>query len=302
MISAEIVDSFAVSGAYINSSMKNITKSPDMFAFCAYCSNYGNLSMSHAIPKAAFKTMLRAGSGKAIGIPKGDGDAHLTSDTGEAPLLCEKCENDFNRNFDGPLTNALKVLENEIKKQGLRTTIDFPANQMAHAVGSVAWRIARSDALMFSEVVLSPKHMEELDALIRLPSDEVLKHCTVRIGRLIDKTPRKSGGFGDELMGQFMKGPGVFSTQKKRNGKFGHFMMDWTMFGFIVHIIVPRLPYPKSKNFGGLKRGATQIRAVPVDMLEYPPMRDALVAGFAAQEEDRLSPALKKRADKRSKN
>ena len=97
-------------------------------------------------------------------------------------------------------------------------------------------------------------------------------------------------------MRQFIKVPEAYSIRTKSKGKFDRFALDWTMFGFLIHLIVPRLVYPKSKDFGGLKRNATQINAVHIDMFKYRPLRDALVAGYAAQEEGRLSPALKKRA------
>jgi hypothetical protein len=257
--------------------------------------------MSHAIPRAAFKAMLATGNGNAIGIPYDDDrNAHLTSDTGDAPLLCDSCEREFNRNFDAPLINALKSLENEIFVHGVRAPVNFSANQLAHAVVSVAWRIWRSPAFMYSEVVLDQRDAQELDALLRLPTDDVLKNCTVRLARLTDPTPQERGGFGQELMGQFVKAPQVYSLRTKSRGKFDRFAMDWTMFGFLIHLIVPRFLYPRSKKFGGLKRDALQISAVPVDMLQYPPLMDALIAGYAAQEEGRLSRTLKKRATNRS--
>lgn len=256
--------------------------------------------MSHAIPRAAFTSML-AGTGNAIGIPYGDGNAHLTSDTGDAPLLCDSCEQNFNRIFDGPLVNALKSLENGILANGFRESIASDANQLAHAAVSIAWRICRSPAQMYSEVKLSHPHMKELDRVLRLPSDSILRNCTVRLGRLADGTPTTSGGFGQELMKQFIKAPETYSLRTKSNGKLDRFAIDWTMFGFLIHLIVPRLPYPKSKDFGGLKPNSTQIKAVRVDMFKYRPLKDALVAGYAAQEEGRLSPSLKKRDARRIK-
>ena len=265
---------------------------------CAYCFKFGALRNSHAIPRAAFTAMLATGNGNAIGIPHGDGNAHLTSDTGDAPLLCDKCEQHFNREFDAPMINALKSLENEILTKGFRASIKFEANHLAHAVVSVAWRICLSPAFMYSEVMLNKRHMQELDALLRLPKGSILRNCTVKLGRLADVTPAASGGFGQDMMGQFIKTPEVYSIRTKPGGKLDRFALDWTMFGYLIHLIVPRLPYPKSKNFRGLKTNATQINAVHTDIFEYQPLVDALVAGYAAQEEERLSPTLKKRSAK----
>jgi hypothetical protein len=266
-----------------------------MNGHCGFCLKFSRLCLSHAIPKAAFKTLMSAGNGNAIGIPKGDGNAHLTSDSGEGFLLCAACEGDFNKNFDGPMTNALKRLDNQIISHGLDTHIDFEANQLAHAVVATAWRICLSPAHMYSEVTISSQHMRELDVLVRKPTHEILRNCSVKISRLSDSTPESTGGFGQEVMRQFIKAPEVYSIKTKKNGKFNRFAMDWTMFGFLVHLIVPQLPYPKSQNFGGLKIGANRIKANSVNMLDYAPLRDALVAGYAAQHEGRVTPSLRRR-------
>jgi hypothetical protein len=279
--------------------MKKSAQFQGMTGFCAFCGKLRQLRMSHAIPRAAFVTML-ANGGNAIGIPNGDGNAHLTSDTGDAPLLCEECEGEFNRKFDGPLTNALKALENEICNDGVRASVDFEANQLAHAIVSVAWRICRSSAHMYSEVALSNDHLRELTELLRRPTDSILNHCTVRLGRLTDPTPEASGGFDQTSMGQLVKTPQPYLLRTKRTGKFDRFALDWTMFGFLIHLIVPRFLYPRSKRFGGLKRGESRISAVPINIFEYAPLDDALMAGYAAHAEGRLSPALKKRDAKRS--
>jgi hypothetical protein len=262
---------------------------------CGFCRKFRRLCMSHAIPKAAFKTLMSAGDGNAIGIPKGDGNAHLTSDSGAGLLLCSACEGIFNKNFDAPMTNALKELDNQIISHGFDTHVTFEANQLAHAVVATAWRICLSPAHMYSEVIVSFQHMRGLDALVRKPTSEILRHCSVKISRLADSTPENIGGFAQETMRQFIKAPEVYSIKTKNYGRFDRLAMEWTMFGFLVHLIVPRLPYPKSQKFDGLKIGSKRVKANPVNILDYGPLRDALVAGFAAQEEGRLTPGLKKR-------
>lgn len=267
---------------------------------CACCSQYRELSMSHAIPRSAFMPIMKVGSGSAIGIPDREGNAHLTSDTGEAPLLCAACEGEFNRQFDGPLANALKTLENEILLQGVQASIEFSADQIAHAVVSIAWRVNRSPAPMYSGVKLHRIHELELDRLLKLPAPEVLKHCSVRVARLVDPSADLGKGFRQAVMGQFIKTPQIYTVRTKRRGKSHGFGMDWTMFGFLINLVVPRLTYPKSKSFGGLKPGQATIQAVPTDVLEYAPLGDALLAGYAAHAEGRMTPALKRRSSKQS--
>lgn len=272
------------------------------FGICPNCQNIRELRLSHAIPKAAYKPLLEAGRGQAIGIPGREGNAHLTSETGDAPLLCDECEGEFNRRFDGPATNALKRLENEILRNGIDARIDFSSDQLAHAVVSIAWRICLSPSQVFREVKPSRSHLNQLTNVLRLPSSEVLKHCSVRLGRLASISDKSADRFRNEKVGQLIKTPDIFSIKVKRYGKLDRFALDWTMFGFLVHCVVPRIPYPRSKSFKGLKRNSNQIWATEVDMLDYPPLRDALAAGYAASAEGRMSPALKRRSAKDEKS
>ncbi len=265
---------------------------------CPYCSESRSLCMSHAIPKAAFKPLFAAGNGNAIGVPKDNSNAHLTSDSGAGYLLCEACEGLFNQNFDGPMTNALKALDTAIVSNGFHSRINFEANQLAHAIVATAWRICLSPAHMYSEVAISDRHLRELDTLMRRPTDEILRHCSVKVSRLSDSTPESSGGFGQDLMRQFIKAPEVYSISTKRNGNPDRFAVDWTMFGFLIQLIVPGLPYSKSQKFAGLKLGATMVAAPPIDVFDYSPLRDALFAGFAAQQQGRITPSLRNRATK----
>ena len=77
---------------------------------CAYCGLLRNLCHSHAIPNAAFKQVFRSSGGQGIAIPAGDENVHQTSESGASFLLCKEHEGTLNRDFDGPLTNALKKL------------------------------------------------------------------------------------------------------------------------------------------------------------------------------------------------
>lgn len=262
---------------------------------CAYCRRDKKLVLSHAIPKAAFRPLLAAGSGSAIGIPDREGVVHRTTDTGEFPMLCAECECEFNRRFDGPLSNALKRLEKAVLSGSTAPILAFSANQLAHAIVAVAWRISRSPANMYLKVNLAAGHLSELEAVLRLPTDQVLRSCTVRVARLTDPLERTGGGFDQSVMGQLIKTPEAFTIKSKKGLPCG-FAMDWTMFGFLIHLIVPRLPFNTNRKFGGLKRGAMKVRAAPVNVLDYAPLRDALVAGVAAHEEGRMTASIKDRA------
>ncbi len=275
-----------------------VATSTGSFGQCPYCLKLGKLCMSHAIPKSAFKTMMVVGNGNAIGIPPDNGNVHLTSDSGAGLLLCGDCEGIFNRSFDGPTTNALKALDTAIISNGFRVQISFEANQLAHAVVAMAWRMCLSPAHMYSEVILSDGNLKELDTLMRKPTSEILRHCSVRVFRLSDPTPEASGGFGQNEMRQIILTPKAYSIMTNRNGKLDRFGIDWTMFSFLIQLIVPGLPFAKSKKFGGLKLGATRVATKPINILDYPPLRDAIISGFSAQQQGRIAPNLKNRTSR----
>lgn len=261
---------------------------------CLACRRVRKLCLSHAIPKSAFTPLMRSGNGSAIAIPKGDGNIHRTNDSGDAPLLCEECEAIFNTAFDGPLANALKKLSNEIWKNGHDAKIEFPADQAAHALVSIAWRICFSSASIYSQVKLDKRHLLEIHKLVGLPSTEILKHCTVGLKHL--KGPKaESGGLGPLEMSQFIKSPEAYmlSIKPKRSPKY--FAIDWTMFGFLVVVALPRLPYSKRSAFGAFKRGSLEIGATPVGLLEYGPLRNALFAGMTKDREGKVSSGISRR-------
>lgn len=258
---------------------------------CVFCANVGNLMMSHSIPEAAFRAALKASNGKMIGIPYGDGNVHYTSDSGAAPMLCASCEGNFNRKYDGPLSNALKSLENAILDHGPGSAIDFPANQFAHAIVSIAWRICRSNAHLYSEVILRPDHSKELDRIFRLSNEEILKNCSIILNRLTDFT--KEGGFQNETMNQFIKIPEVKLQKNSQN--FCRFMISWTMFGFKVSLIVPKLHFSMKRQKIILRRNSKKLHALPVNIIDDSQIMKALIAGYAAHVEGRLTPALLKR-------
>lgn len=262
---------------------------------CAYCHCEKKLVFSHAIPKAAFRPLLAAGSGSAIGIPDREGVVHRTTDTGEIPMLCVECEGEFNRRFDGPLSNVLKRLEKAILSGFSTPLIEFSADELAHAIVAVAWRISRSPAKMYQKVNLNAGHLRELEAVLSSPTEQVLRSCTVRVARLTDPLAKTGEGFDQSVMGQLIKTPEAFTIKSTKESPLG-FAIDWTMFGFLIHLVVPRLPFATNKKFGGLKRGSMKVRAMPINILEYAPLRDALVAGVAAQEEGRMTASMRDRA------
>jgi hypothetical protein len=263
--------------------------------FCAYCAKPRELRNSHAIPDATFKAARASGKGQLIGIPNELGKIAYTQDTGAAPMLCHECESAFNVNFDSPISNFLKRLENAYLDDGPNASLQFDANELAKALVSIGWRICRSRAEFYGDANLSTRHLYELDNILRSPNPSVLKKCTIRLSRLYDSKRKGANGFADEIMKQFIINPKCYTVSMKKRGATKRFALEWTMFGFLVHLIVPRLTYPSSRSFGGLKANSKDVAFSMQCVLEYEPIMSRLAAGYAAIEQGRVSKKLAKR-------
>jgi hypothetical protein len=248
--------------------------------FCRYCGKVRQLCDSHALPVGIFRPILSASSGKLVGIPADDGPVHYTSDTGAAKLLCRDCETHFNKNWDAPTVNFLKRLDRAIIESGHTTQLPFPNAQLAHAIVSIVWRTCVSSAFMYAEVRPTTKDLAVVEAILRGPTSEVLRLCSVRIARLYDPTPEQKGGFGQEIMYQFILSPRLYRVKIKKNDKRLGFAFLFTMLGFAISLIFPKVPYPKRKKAGYLSISGDHVVAPPEDLMSIPPIVDALVDGL----------------------
>lgn len=167
---------------------------------CAYCLNDRELSLSHSIPDAFFKSISRRNNGQLIDIPSGDGIIKLSQNTGKAKLLCKECEANFNRDFDSPLVNAFRTWDRQITENGFGVKYEFSPNHLAQCLASVFWRASVSGSDMYTNAKVSSRDKAKLLAIVQGNRELALKACSCSIKRLYDKRPPPDGGFSQHIV------------------------------------------------------------------------------------------------------
>ncbi|MHA6325501.1 hypothetical protein [Roseivivax sp. CAU 1753] len=247
---------------------------------CAFCQRDCELCASHSIPDGFFKAISRRNNGQLISIPKGKGKIGLSQNTGKAKLLCRECEANFNKNFDSPLTNALKAWDKQIKADGLGVRYEFSPNHLAQCLASVCWRASVTGNSMYANARVSVRDRARLLALLLGGRENTLKSCSCSIKRLYDKRPPTDGGFSQEVVSGIILPVNAYRISKKGKKPGNHFAFALLVQGFLCHLMIPRLPHALRVGPAFLKPSKTSMHAPPQYFADYKPLMDAMVAGL----------------------
>ncbi|MEM5584671.1 hypothetical protein WNZ15_19570 [Roseibium sp. AS2] len=250
-------------------------------AICAYCWNDRELCASHSIPDGFFKAISRRNNGKLITIPGGAGQVHLSQDSGKADLLCEACERLFNRRFDGPLVNAMKLWDRKIQQEGFSARIAFSPNQMAQSLASIFWRASVSGNDMYAHARVSMHDANALLSLVQGEEEAVLKLCSCSIRRLKDRRYKNHDGFTQDVVSQIIMPVSAHRLSWGRKKPTVYFGFSVVLQGFLCHLAIPRLPASKRNAPGFLHPKDRHLHAPPMHLLDYKPLMDSMVMGLA---------------------
>lgn len=136
-------------------------------AKCERCGNLTDLRKSHAIPDAFFRQMKRDGLGKITRIHQGDG-LRPTSESGWSYILCDECEQHFNRVCD----ERVVLFANEIRRDGMA---ELDHSIIAMFICSVLWRAQLSSAGMYSGYRITERDAENLAEVVLSGVEPFLK-------------------------------------------------------------------------------------------------------------------------------
>ena len=249
---------------------------------CVYCNEDKELCDSHSIPDGIFRMISRNNSGKIVSIPLGEKDVHYSQDTGKAKLLCENCEGLFNREFDGPLVNALKKWDRKITQEGFGATFEYCPSQLAQSLASIFWRASVSSAEMYKAANISQQDRATLLRIVTGPRADALKQCSCLVQRLYDKTPSEEGGFSQYQISQIILPVTAYRIGWERK-TYIYFAFAVIMQGFLCVVVIPRLQHAKRNKPGYLRLGNLKQHAPALHFMDYPPLADAMVTGLRKQ-------------------
>jgi hypothetical protein len=245
--------------------------------FCAFCGEISILQNSHSIPDGIFRLILKSSGGSAIAIPSSDRKIHKSNDTGKDYILCRKCEAAFNLKWDAPIVNFLKKLDKSIKNNDFTVRENFSHAQFTQAITSIIWRACVSQSEFYSGCSISNVHQAQLYKIIQSDQSRTLKNCSLSIRRLRDQ---RSGiySFDQDTISQLIYPPTPRSFVI--NGKIKGFGFEMAFLGFLIHVIIPRLPHHKLRQAGFLKANGKVIHAPPINIFDYKPLVDMMVIGM----------------------
>jgi len=236
--------------------------------FCALCLRAAELCESHAIPKAFIRPILRANRGSAILMPIGPGKIRRGGDVLKGKLLCSHCEEMTNKEIDAPAIRFLTNLKQQVDRgDGLKG--NFSAKEMAIFAVSVLWRASLIRG--YTPVRIDRGMRERIRQLILDRDQSPLKLFSVRLGRLVDRTP---DGFDGLSLAHFIFPPSghVSGTAQQ--------VVTMAMHGLIFELGFPRNRATSLQKPGYLKDGGLTISLPDYDIFQSEPIVAALVSGY----------------------
>ena len=256
-----------------------------MSRICALCLRVAELCESHAIPKAFIRPILRANGGSVILMPIGPGKIRRGGDVLKGKLLCERCEEITNKEIDAPAIRFLSGLKQQVDRgDGLKGS--FNAKDMAIFAVSVLWRASLIPG--YTPVKIDRRMRERIRLLVLDREESPLKLFSVRLGRLVDRTP---GGFDVPSLAHFIFPPSGYVSGPAQQ------VVTMAMHGMIFELGFPRNRAASLQKPGYLKDGASTISLPDYDIFQSEPIVAALVTGYGKNYEGHTS--LKRKKDKR---
>jgi hypothetical protein len=238
---------------------------------CALCLTTAELCESHAIPKAFIRPILRANGGSAILMPIGAGKIRRGGDVLKGKLLCARCEEMTNKEIDAPAIRFLSALKEQVDRGG-GLKGKFGTTDMAIFAVSILWRASLIRG--YTPVRIDRGIRERIRRLVLKRDESPLKLFSVRLGRLVDRTP---GGFDTLSLTNFIFPPSGYVSDADQQ------VVTMAMHGMIFELGFPRKRAASLQKPGYLKDGATMISLPDYDIFQSEPIVQALVSGYGKE-------------------
>jgi hypothetical protein len=207
---------------------------------CRHCLQFKDLCDSHAIPDAVFRRLFKLPGGAITLVGDETTPNGYSTDSWKWPILCETCEADFEKRFDGYGVSVLlsKIGKFEPVDGGVRVS-GVDQARLTQFFVSVAWRAALSGHAEYSRLnVLNEEHL-------RVLHDGIAEHGRppyVAMRRLVDD----AGEISRQEMREVVVAPTVYTGD-------GMVTIFFVFSGFLIAIFVTRPPLKMRQKISLLK-------------------------------------------------
>jgi hypothetical protein len=249
---------------------------------CSLCLTTKALKRSHAIPDSIFKKIFKANDGKAIRF-NDDDTSHITysSDSWWEYQLCTECEQHLNNSYEQYSLSAIRGGKGNVLTHERGVTfkkIDISKLQLFFI--SIFWRAANSKNEAYQNICISEQLNNEIRLHLLNKKCVPLVLITVKISRLIDKTPKN--GFDLTALKSMIISP---FSRCLPNQKFS---FCFTFEGFFIELFTPGLGYKNRPTTGLINPSKEVIIAPFIDIFDIPEVLQLLITGYGKYEENKI--------------
>lgn len=225
---------------------------------CLLCEQITDLCLSHALPDALFRPLLRSNGGSAIRVTDDlTTPVELDSDSWKTPQLCGPCESLMNDEWDSYGIALFQGRNVTVRRTEAGITFaNIGAGRLRMFVLAVLWRMSVSVHPSYLNAHLPDDTREELRRTLLARGRFRANALHVTLQRLHDTTP---GGFSRDQFKDMVMAPFIRRYP-------GYYTIGFAMFGFVVQVYVPGLP-PKLRRSQHLVHSTGSIVFAP--LLEF---------------------------------
>ncbi len=258
---------------------------------CRLCKSKSKLQVSHAIGNAIFKRISRKNSGKAILLSS---DIHeenkYSSDSWAEPMLCSNCEALLNENYERYGLDVLRGKTGECNKTevGIRFS-GLNLQRMNMYFLSILWRMACSGHPNYSNVYIEPSMKEVLRQALINNSEIPTCQITVKLTRLIDKTP--DGGFSLSVLKDIILAPLIRKSSIR-------FIYE----GFVIDFFIPGLKRSLSSQAGVIRKQQKYLFVPFINFSDIPELFEVMLVAYGKQIEGKTTVPMGKTTSKNSRH
>lgn len=233
---------------------------------CLLCERVTDLCLSHALPDALFRPLLRNNGGSAVKVmDDATTPVQLDSDSWKTPQLCSSCEALMNDEWDSYGIALFQGRQGKARRTEAGVTFsNIDAGRIRMFVLAILWRMSVSVHPSYLNAHLPADTREELRSTLLARGRVRSNALQVTLERLHDTTP---GGFSRDQFREMVMAPFV-----RRHSSY--YAIGFAMFGFVAMVYVPALPLKLRRSMHLVDASGSIVFAPLLEFTEFPELFD----------------------------